>query len=124
MKKEYLVIVVALALLGVGAFFSSQSISDVGDYGLRKSEGNNVVYTDSGFSPEALTVDIGATVTFTNESDNPMWIGSNPHPVHTDYSVFDQLGDGDNYSFTFTEAGSYRYHNHLVPSYVGTIIVK
>lgn len=123
MKKEYIVIVVALALLGIGAFFSSRSRSDVDDRLSVKTEGN-VVYTNSGFSPGTLIVDVGTTVTFTNESDNPMWVASDPHPVHTHHSGFDQLNDGNEYSFTFTEEGIYRYHDHLVPSHVGSIIVE
>lgn len=124
MKKEYLIVVVALVLLGIGAFFSSRSMSDRGDQEPVKTEGNNVVYTNSGFSPQILKVDVGSTVTFTNQSDNQMWVASDPHPVHTHHPAFDQLGDGNTYSFTFTEVGTYRYHNHLVPSDVGTIVVE
>ena len=123
-KKEYLIIVVALIILGIGAFFSSRNMSGGDDQGSVSSEGNNVVYTNSGFSPQTLTVGVGTTIVFTNQSDNQMWVASDPHPVHTNHPAFDQVGDEDTYSFTFTEIGTYNYHNHLIPSNVGMIIVE
>lgn len=85
---------------------------------------NTVVYTQAGFSPSSIIVEAGTTVRFINQSERQMWVASNPHPVHTDYSAFDQLGAGDEYSFTFTESGSYPYHNHLVPTATGVVTVQ
>ena len=123
MKKEYLFIIVALVLLGLGVLYSSKKASTVSDQELVSSEGNRVVYTDSGFSPQTLTVKVGTTVTFRNESESQMWVGSDPHPLHTHHPDFDQLGDERTYSFTFTKTGNYHYHNHLDPSHVGTVMV-
>ncbi len=131
MKRKYLIILVVLFVAGVG-FLALR-----GDGGSRnapqdtpiaeseeKVEENTVIYADSGFSPNSLNVKIGTTVKFINESNRQMWVASDPHPVHTDYSSFDQLSDGDEYSFTFTEAGSYPYHNHLVPTDTGIVTVE
>lgn len=123
MKKEYIVIVAALIILGIGAFFSSRTKPDSGNDGTN-SEGPNVVYTNSGFSPQTITVGVGTTIVFTNQSDNQMWVASDPHPVHTNHPSFDQIGDENKYAFTFTEIGMYSYHNHLVPSSAGTIVVE
>ena len=90
----------------------------------KNSEENTVVYTNSGFVPNSLTVTTGIKVTFIDQSDNTMWVGSDPHPVHTDYSAFDQLKTGDSYSFTFTETGNYNYHNHMFPTHTGVVIVE
>ena len=86
-----------------------------------------ISYTSSGFSPSSLTVSVGDTVTFTNNSNGQMWVASNPHPIHTDLSGFDSrkgVSNGETYEFTFNTAGSHSYHNHLGTNNGGTIIVK
>lgn len=85
-----------------------------------------IVYTDAGFTPNNITILTGDTVTFTNNSTSDMWVGSNPHPQHTDYSAFDAMKNytpGESYSFTFTESGTYGYHNHSNAGDKGTIVV-
>ncbi|MDP3004153.1 MAG: hypothetical protein Q8N43_01435 [Candidatus Azambacteria bacterium] len=91
------------------------------------TEKNIVTYSESGFSPSVLRVKIGTTVSFKNEESAPMWVASNPHPIHTDYSGFDAkrgYSKGESYSFTFTKLGTWKYHNHLNPGESGTIIVE
>ncbi|MBI3618430.1 S-layer homology domain-containing protein [Candidatus Peregrinibacteria bacterium] len=86
-----------------------------------------VTSTDVGFIPSSITISAGATVTFKNDGTGPMWIASNPHPVHTDYPGFDagrSVQHGETYQFTFTKAGRWGYHNHLNPSQGGTIVVQ
>lgn len=84
-------------------------------------------YTSSGFSPKSITVKVGTTVTWTNTSGKSMWVASNPHPTHQDLPGFDQLAKVDKdgtYSYTFTKAGSWKYHNHLAPNDTGVVIVQ
>lgn len=91
------------------------------------AEQNVVTYSESGFSPSILRVKVGATVIFKNADSEPLWVASNPHPIHTDYSGFDAkrgYGKGESYSFTFTKSGTWKYHNHLNPGEGGTIIVE
>lgn len=86
-----------------------------------------VDYTDSGFSPKSITVKVGDTVTWTNKSGGSMWVASNPHPVHTDLSGFDELGSagsGETYSYTFTKAGNWKYHNHVNAGDGGVVVVQ
>lgn len=83
-----------------------------------------VAYASDGFSPATITVAKDTAVTFTNESGSPMWVASAPHPVHTNYPAFDQKASADTYSFTFTEPGTYMYHNHLNPNHKGKVIVE
>lgn len=91
------------------------------------AEQNVVTYNESGFSPSILRVKVGAAVVFKNADSEPLWVASNPHPIHTDYSGFDAkrgYGKGESYSFTFTKSGTWKYHNHLNPSEGGTIIIE
>ena len=96
---------------------------------------NVITYTNIGYSPSTLTVQVGTTVTFKNESSMAMWAASASHPTHKVYpttggclgSTFDAckgIQPGDSWSFKFDIAGNWKYHDHLKPSFFGTIIVK
>ena len=96
---------------------------------------NVITYTNTGYSPSTLTVQVGTTVTFKNESSMAMWTASASHPTHKVYpttggclgSTFDAcrgIQPGDSWSFKFDIAGNWKYHDHLKPSFFGTIIVK
>ena len=99
-----------------------------------------IVYNDEGFSPSSVTIPLGTTVTFVNQSTNDMWVASAMHPTHiiysgtslsqhcpdTDNSTFDECqGDapGSSFSFTFTKEGTWNYHDHLTTPRFGTVIV-
>lgn len=86
-----------------------------------------VDYTDTGFSPKSVTVKVGDSVTWTNKSEKAMWVASAPHPAHTDLPGFDELAsveNGGTYSYTFTKAGSWKYHNHKGASDSGVVVVQ
>lgn len=83
-------------------------------------------YTDSGFSPNPVTVKVGALVTFVNESSGAMWVASAVHPTHQLLPGFDQLksvAKGGTYEYAFTKVGTWKYHNHVSPSDTGSVIV-
>jgi plastocyanin len=99
-----------------------------------------VTYGPNGFSPANITVPTGTTVTWVNSTSGRMWVGVDEHPTHTNYdgtstaehcangtatsaSVFDQCSAGARYSFTFTKAGAFDYHNHANSSHGGTVTV-
>lgn len=88
---------------------------------------STITITDSGFSPTSLTIAVGSTVTFKNESNASVWPASDPHPTHTNVGGFDAkkgLKRGESYSFTFTKSGTVMYHNHLNPGVSGSIVVQ
>ena len=105
------------------------------------NETATVTYTNSGYSPANVTISLGERVTFINESSRSMWPASAIHPTHTAYpgsgikkcgtseanSIFDacsSVSQGNSYSFAFTEAGKWIYHNHLNPRDIGSITVQ
>ncbi|MBI2138978.1 cupredoxin family copper-binding protein [Candidatus Woesearchaeota archaeon] len=70
------------------------------------------------FSPKDVAVNVGDTITWTNED-------SAPHTVKiTGMPESDELSKGDSWSKTFTEAGTFSYICGLHPSMKGTITVK
>lgn len=107
------------------------------------TQGTNyeVIYTDDGFSPKDLTIRVGDTVTWKNQTSAGMWVGSALHPSHTVYSgtplnehcpdpkneSFDQCtssASGTTWSFTFLKEGTWRYHNHVQASDFGSVVVE
>lgn len=110
------------------------------DYNL----GENVVeMTSTGFVPETITVSAGETVTFVNRDAVKRWPATDIHPTHTVYpgsdikncfggeaeisSMFDScrgLEPGETYRFTFTEVGTWDYHDHLNAGFGGTVVVR
>ncbi|NQV88593.1 MAG: cupredoxin domain-containing protein [Parcubacteria group bacterium] len=86
-----------------------------------------VNYTDAGFNPNTLEINGGDIVRFVNQSNGGMDVSSNPHPSHTDYPAFNEnatVNAGGTFEFTFDQAGTWSYHNHLRPNLGGTITVK
>ncbi len=145
------IVIVALALLGVW-YFNQQSVqapevsdeSEVTDEMEDTNEGGGVTeitYTDSGFSPQLVTIEQGDTVRFVNASSRAFWPASAMHPTHTVYPgsdielcgqvavgvIFDSCGDvdpGDSWEFTFTQQGEWGYHDHLSSTHFGRVVVE
>jgi plastocyanin len=86
-----------------------------------------VRYTDDGFSNTTITISKGGKVRFVNDTTDLMWVASDPHPSHSALPSFDQkrgVGLGGQYDYTFTEIGTWYFHNHLSPGHKGRVIVK
>ena len=95
-------------------------------HGAGSAVGRTVEYTPEGlFVPERLDIVTGDTVTFVNNSNEPVWPASNIHPTHEILSSFDPLEviwPGESWSYTFTENGYWRYHNHIEASQTGIVV--
>ena len=100
---------------------------------------NLITITADGFS-EDISILVGQTVTWTNEDTEEHWPASNDHPDHTGYTgtdnadcgeedlvMFDScagLAEGESWTFTFDEEGTWGYHDHLNSSLTGEITVS
>ena len=132
---SFLVLVSALLFL---SFFSPLNMSI---FSSEKSDSQTVVYiTHDGLSEKEITIPVGGTVTWINTDTNAHWPASDFHPTHTMYSksgiekcgttdesvIFDAckgILQGEKYSFTFMSVGSWTYHDHLFPSFLGVVHV-
>ena len=78
-----------------------------------------VTIANFAFDPATLTVTIGTTVKWTNQD-------SAGHTVTADDNSWSSgnLNQGDSYSHTFTQAGTYAYHCGVHPSMKATLIVS
>jgi plastocyanin len=75
---------------------------------------------DLAFDPDTLTVAVGTTVT---------WVSADPDLPHTSTSDDDlwasgTLNEGDEFPFTFEEAGTFAYFCEVHPDMTGTIVVE
>ena len=149
-KNTYIIIaVVVIIVLGGFLFLQQRNAPEQGAPAgtsplLESGEGQSsvtITYTNSGYSPKEVIVSQGGTVTFENQSSRDMWPASVIHPIHTIYPgsgiqkcrtaeqlrIFDacrSIAQGESWSFTFQEQGSWGYHDHRNPSSTGKIIVK
>jgi plastocyanin len=87
----------------------------------------HVSITSAGFSPATLQIKSGTQVTWTNMDSANHQVAADPHPTHTSIKDFDStvvLSKNDTFSFIFSKAGTYNYHDHLNLQTKGTIIVQ
>jgi plastocyanin len=71
------------------------------------------------FSPQAIVVPVGATVTWTNQDVEQ-------HTVTAVDRSFDSdaLNQGQSFGFKFTKAGTYHYQCLIHPQMTGTVVVR
>lgn len=112
---------------------------DAANMGAAGESVTTITYSDTGFSPKSITIPVGSTVKFVNTSTHTMWVASAVHPTHAAYdgttlqqhcadkSSFDECAAepaGATYTFTFTKAGTFGYHNHARANDTGSITVQ
>ncbi|HMS23151.1 MAG TPA: hypothetical protein PKA38_05350 [Candidatus Levybacteria bacterium] len=86
-----------------------------------------VRYSDKGFVPNEIEVEVGSMVEFINESNKDMWVASIPHPEHSKLPTFDQFRlykKGAIYRYVFDKKGTWEYHDHISPTSGGIVTVK
>lgn len=81
---------------------------------------------EGSFTPSVMNISAGETITWINKDAIVRVVASDPHPAHTDLPelLSDTLEQDGMYSFTFTEAGTYGYHDDLNPIKKGQIVVE
>jgi plastocyanin len=81
--------------------------------------GNTVVMSNFAFTPMAITVPVGTTVSWTNKDGEP-------HTVTSLEGLFRSgaLDTDESFKFTFSKAGIYKYVCSIHPRMTGTVTVK
>jgi plastocyanin len=86
----------------------------------QEAAGETAVKIDNfSFSPLTVTVPVGSTVRWTNHDDIP-------HNVTSDNDSFKSktLRTDENFSYTFSKAGTYAYYCSIHPRMTGKIVVQ
>ena len=117
--KRVLVLAMTLMLTVIGC-----DSGDGGDGGTTATSAavggeETVEIADLAFAPDELTVAVGSEVTWVNND-------TVAHTATSDDDVFDSgnLDEGQEFSFTFDEAGTFPYFCQVHPTMRGTIIVE
>lgn len=71
------------------------------------------------FKPNSITIPIGTTVTWTNED-------AATHTITSEENIFDSgnIRNGGTYSYTFNEAGTFKYYCKIHPTMRATVVVE
>jgi plastocyanin len=89
------------------------------NWGAARAQSAAVTIQNFSFQPGAMTVPVGATVTWTNTD-------STEHTVTSDTAIFDSgaLSQNGTFSHTFSSAGTFSYHCSIHTYMTGTITVS
>jgi len=107
------------SLLLVAVVAASSSAAFAGDIATGTAAATVIVIKNMEFSPSALTVAPGTTVTWMNEDESPHTIADNGKAFRSA-----ALDTNDRFSYTFAQSGEFTYHCTMHPMMVGKIVVK
>ena len=92
--------------------------------------GATVHYERGGFQEKTVTIPKNSAVRFVNDTTVSLKVASDPHPTHTDLPEFESIRpvketskNGSSYIYTFTKAGTWKYHNHAAADHEGVVVV-
>jgi amicyanin len=115
--KAYVLLVPLLAVVLIVSGCTQQPTNGNGGGG---AETTSVDIVNFAFSPQNIIIQVGDTVTWTNQD-------SAPHTVTSDSgSELDSelLSQGQSYSHTFNDPGTFEYHCTPHPFMIGTVTVE
>lgn len=84
----------------------------------RSSNTVNVEIKGFAFNPDNITISRGTTVTWTNADTMQHTVTGIGNDIDSQI-----LSQGQTYSFTFNDAGTFEYQCHIHPSMLGKVIV-
>jgi len=123
-KSAWLAILVVITILGLIAFFGLRTPTNTN--GLHEQASVNI--NNTGFFPAEITINRGTQVTWTNLDSKSHQVAADPYPKNNSIPGFNNLAllqTNDTYSFVFSKAGTYHYHDQLNPfTLLGTVVVK
>ena len=120
MKRSAVIIVVVLIVVAVGIYLNRTPADTSPPANTASAE---VVNTDQitianlAFSPAAISVTAGSTVTWINNDNTP-------HTVVVDGEISPTLQNGDRFTHTFNTAGTFSYSCGIHPAMTGAVTVK
>lgn len=129
-KKIALVIAIVVALAGLGFAYTVWRNSKPPVVARDCATGvTSVAYTtQQSFLPACIKVASGTTVTYYNQSDKTLEVGTDPHPIHngnrevSDGKFTLTIEPGRNATTTLTTKGTFGLHDHK-NSYARAVLV-
>jgi plastocyanin len=119
--RKILLVIISVFMLGAGGmYFDVNNSLLASPHAAAQQQASSVTIHNFAFSPASVTVAPGTTVTWTNND-------STAHTVTADSGngpKSGQLQQGQTYSFTFSQAGTYAYHCSIHPEMKATVTVS
>lgn len=118
MKRRIVAVGLITAILAAAAalLLSSKGIDASAD---EKPALTRIAIDNFSFTPKEITVAKGTTITWVNHDDVPHTVVSKDQKFRSK-----ALDTNDQFSFTFTDAGTYIYFCSVHPIMIGKVIVK
>jgi len=111
------ILIALIVLISFFAFYTNRSAKQ-----LSKAAPAIVNVTANGFSPAIVSVKVNQAVLWANiDSQMHLVASDNPKPVFTSK---EPLKSGDSFSFVFSKAGRYAYHDNFNTSLAGIVVVQ
>lgn len=134
-SKKLILVVIALLVIGVGTAMvlqgSDKSTTKTAQPTASVTQPQTVAsvqITAGAFVPASVKIKAGSAVKWSNEDTAQHRIAADPYLTHSSFPELDSkepLDAQDTFTFTFSKAGTYTYHDELNPSkYKGTVIVE
>lgn len=136
MKRLVPIIILFVIIVGSAGYWgyhnSSKTSSDNNMAGMNMSSSQSssntsqaqatdkVTIRNFAFSPAAITVKKGTTVTWTNQDSTAHTVTESDSQ---DGPKSDNLAQGASYTFTFNTTGTFKYHCLIHPDMIGTVTV-
>jgi len=121
-----LMLILAMAVAGCSSSTTDSGDTDNGDNNNGDPGASNSVTMEGiSFVPADLTVEVGTTVTWTNESSVIHTVTSGTDGTHDDIFNSGDVGPNEEFSYTFNEVGTFPYFciPHVNQGMTGTITV-
>ena len=120
---------VSLILLLIGFLFvsscskdDSYSTNSSGNTGTPRA--NEIFISGFAFSPASKTISAGTTIKWINKDNSTHTVTSGIPGTPSGVFNSGNFGQNGEFSFTFNQAGTFKYFCNLHPSMTGTIIVQ
>lgn len=128
-RKQLLIIALAVVFVGSAAWLILRSRSDntQPEAVVPPSSTAQVRISEDGFEPSTLVVKQGTVVIWKNDDTEAHRVAANPFPSHGELPSLDSqdnIAPQSDFAYTFTNKGTFHYHDELNPDRNATIIVE
>ncbi len=118
MKKIFWIAMVAIFMAGLGLLGRFPEIARAAS-GANPASGTEVKIDNFSFAPNTITVPVGTEIRWINRDDIP-------HTVVSDDKSFKSkaLDTDEQFTYTFTKPGTYKYFCSIHPKMTAEVVVK
>jgi plastocyanin len=119
MRKNVWFYVLIAPILGAAALLTTDEYRLIANAQEATKQNAEVKIDNFSFGPAAITVPVGATVTWTNRDDIP-------HTVVSEDKLFKSkvLDTDEKFSYTFSKPGTYPYFCSIHPKMTGKVVAQ